>query len=126
MKNYRKILYAIIAVALVAMAMVYFLFDPASTRLFPKCAFLSLTGLKCPGCGSQRAVHALLHADVGAAFRYNALLVASLPILAMLITSRLWRKRLPRLYAMLNSTTFIAATATTIVLWWIIRNILNW
>ncbi len=121
----KKLIYTIIAVALVAMAMIYFLFDPASTRLFPKCAFFSLTGLKCPGCGSQRAMHALLHADVWAAFRYNALLVVSLPIVALLLLASLWRKRYPRFYAALNSTTIITATAIIIVLWWLLRNIFN-
>ena len=63
----KKITMIVIAVALAVMAVVYFVFDPTTTRLFPKCAFYALTGFKCPGCGSQRAIHALLHADVLAA-----------------------------------------------------------
>jgi hypothetical protein len=65
------------AAALVA----YFLLDPATNAIFPKCPFYVLTGLKCPGCGSQRALHALLHLQVGRAFRENPLLVISLPYL---------------------------------------------
>ena len=37
------------------------------------CVFRELTGLYCPGCGSGRAVIALLHGRVGAAFRHNPL-----------------------------------------------------
>lgn len=60
---------------------VYFLFDPSASGIFPKCPFLLLTGLKCPGCGSQRALHALLHLQIGRAFRENPMLVLSVPYL---------------------------------------------
>ena len=75
----------LLLIALVALAIVYYRVSPTSSVFFPKCAFLMLTGLKCPGCGSQRAVHALLHADLASAFAHNALLVLSLPYLALLI-----------------------------------------
>jgi hypothetical protein len=55
--------------------------DPVSTPLFPKCLFHLLTGLHCPGCGSARAAHALLHGDVGGALRQNAVLVVAAPFL---------------------------------------------
>ncbi|MBK9015906.1 MAG: DUF2752 domain-containing protein [Saprospiraceae bacterium] len=58
----------------------YFLFDPASSSFFPKCPF-SRPRLKCPGCGSQRAIHALLHLQVGRAFSENPLMVISIPYL---------------------------------------------
>jgi hypothetical protein len=38
-----------------------------------------MTGLQCPGCGSLRAIHQLLHGHFAAAFRLNALLMVSLP-----------------------------------------------
>jgi hypothetical protein len=40
--------------------------------------------MHCPGCGSLRAVHHLLHGDVVAAFKLNPLMVASLPVLLAL------------------------------------------
>lgn len=61
----------------------YFLFDPSSSGFFPKCPFYVLTGLKCPGCGSQRALHALLNLQVGRAFSENPLLVISIPYLLL-------------------------------------------
>lgn len=57
---------------------VYFYLDPAQ-HFFPKCPFLWLSGWKCPGCGSQRAVHHLLHGEITEALRLNFLLVLSLP-----------------------------------------------
>ncbi|WP_266364325.1 DUF2752 domain-containing protein [Tellurirhabdus rosea] len=57
----------------------YYRFDPAQGGLFPPCPFRWLTGLPCPGCGSQRCVHHLLHGRLHTAFLHNPLLVLSLP-----------------------------------------------
>ncbi|MDY5259942.1 MAG: DUF2752 domain-containing protein, partial [Sodaliphilus sp.] len=73
----------------------------------------------------QRAIHALLHADVLAAIRYNALLVFSLPFIALLLTNRYWRGHFPRFYSRLNSTIVTVIAAIIVVLWWILRNLLN-
>ena len=62
--------------AVLLIALVYAFFDPAQYAFFPKCTFHSLTGLDCPGCGGQRALHQLLHGNFTDAFRYNALLVS--------------------------------------------------
>jgi hypothetical protein len=63
-------------------AAVYFLLDPTRVMIFPPCLFHELTGLDCPGCGGQRALHQLLHGNVIAAIRLNAMFVLSLPLLA--------------------------------------------
>jgi hypothetical protein len=59
-----------------------FTFNPTQTHLFPPCPLYAATGLYCPGCGSTRAVHHLLHGHVAVAFGYNPLMVVSLPFLA--------------------------------------------
>lgn len=61
---------------------VFFAFDPARYP-FPRCPINLLTGLYCPGCGSQRATHALLHGHVAQAADLNLLAVLSLPLLAL-------------------------------------------
>ena len=61
--------------------LIYGLFDPSNASLFPKCPVKSLTSYDCPGCGAQRAVHALLHFQFIEAFKLNALFVLSLPYL---------------------------------------------
>jgi|SRR6516164_1627079 hypothetical protein len=60
---------------------VLFWFDPARNDFYPTCLFHKTTGLLCPGCGSLRAVHQLLHGNLSSAFHFNALLVISLPLL---------------------------------------------
>lgn len=52
---------------------------------FPKCPLLTLTGLKCPGCGSQRAIYQLLNGNLAAAYAFNPLLVWSLPYLFLVL-----------------------------------------
>src|SRR6185436_5860637 len=59
---------------------VLFLFNPAEKGIYPLCLFHASTGLLCPGCGSLRAMHQLLHGNLVAAMHYNALLVLCLPI----------------------------------------------
>jgi hypothetical protein len=48
---------------------------------FPRCPFNQVTGLWCPGCGTQRALHSLLHFDFAGAAAMNVLAVAALPLL---------------------------------------------
>lgn len=60
-------------------------FDPnAAGSWFPSCVFSDLTGWYCPGCGITRALHALVHFDFARALAMNALLVLSLPVLALM------------------------------------------
>ena len=47
----------------------------AATLWAPGCPVREMTGLKCPGCGSGRAMAALLQGDVMAMMYWNALLV---------------------------------------------------
>lgn len=59
--------------------------DPHKSTLFPPCPFKTITGLRCPGCGSTRAVHLLLHGRTGEALDRNLLMVVSIPILLAMI-----------------------------------------
>lgn len=66
----------------VAAALTFFyLFDPVRTLAFTPCPFHLLTGLYCPGCGTARGLHALLHGHLLAALRLNLLMVVALPLI---------------------------------------------
>jgi hypothetical protein len=70
----------LIAIALVLAVAIYFNYDPANvSNYFPKCPLYSLTHLYCTGCGSQRAVHQILHGDFIQASKYNVMAVIFLP-----------------------------------------------
>ena len=110
---------------LVIAAVIYYVYDPATTP-FPRCPFLVLTGWECPGCGSQRAIHSLLHLDFAAAWRYNAMLVLSIPYVVLLVVAEwLGRRRQSRLYRVLNSEVLIWSYFVLVVAWWILRNVIN-
>ena len=72
----------VILLAALPAGLVLFWFDPSRSPFYPTCQFHRLTGLQCPGCGSLRALHQLLHGRLAAAFHFNALLVVALPALA--------------------------------------------
>jgi hypothetical protein len=123
----RKIgIYAVIVLTGTMLAgLLYFRFNPAGSPLFPKCPFLLLTGLKCPGCGSQRAIHALLHLDFRAAWSQNALLIASLPYLFLLIAAQVTRFFSP--YATfpvrIQRPAVIWTYLAIVLLFWVTRNV---
>lgn len=97
--------------------------DPAEPGHYPTCPFLLVTGYYCPGCGMLRAVHALLHGDVGEALSLNALVVAMLPVLAYLwawrvVTAGRGRPR-PAPAPAAAAWGFLAIIA----IFWIVRNL---
>ncbi len=71
----------VLALLVTVMALVLFCFDPTHYGFYPVCRFHQVTGLFCPGCGSLRALHQLLHGHLATALRFNGLLVCSLPFL---------------------------------------------
>jgi hypothetical protein len=75
-------------------AAVLFWFDPSQNAFYPSCLFHQATGWLCPGCGSLRALHQLLHGHVVTAFRYNPMLIVLVPLLAWhgaVYVRRKWR-----------------------------------
>lgn len=75
----KKIRKGLLISTLLIFLLMLFLYNPQHSIFFPKCPFYLLTGWQCPGCGSQRAIHCLLHFDLVQAFNYNALMVISIP-----------------------------------------------
>jgi len=112
------------ALALAVMAgVVYFAFDPSQAGFFPRCTFLTLTGYKCPGCGSQRALHALLHGDIAAAWQHNAALLVAIPVVAVYLVGELKRTTWPRFYRAISHPWLVYTILAAIILWWVGRNI---
>lgn len=71
----------IIIAASLTVFFVLYKINPAVSSFFPPCPFHKLTGLYCPGCGSLRALHQLLHGNILNAFKYNPLMILSLPFI---------------------------------------------
>jgi hypothetical protein len=72
----------ILMVLAIALVIVFANFDP-NKNFFPRCPLFALTGIKCPGCGSQRAIYSLMHGQFKDAFFYNPLMIISLPYIIL-------------------------------------------
>jgi hypothetical protein len=59
---------------------VLFAFDPATAGFYPPCLFRTIFGVPCPGCGSLRAAHQLLHGNLAAAWSLSKPLLIALPL----------------------------------------------
>ena len=82
---------AVLLLIVVGLGVVLFFFDPGQYRFYPVCYFHAATGLNCPGCGGQRALHELLHGHFVAAAHANALVLFCLPFVAAASGQWLWR-----------------------------------
>ena len=122
----RSLLLVVAGLVMLVLGFIYYALDPSTSDAFPRCSFLSLTGYKCPGCGSQRAVHALLNGDVAGAFRFNALLMIAVPWMGLCLFAESRRTRNPRLYARLNPELLMWLLLAAVLIWWILRNIFDW
>ena len=53
---------------------IYHNINPSGQSFIPKCPFHTLTGLHCPGCGTQRALHDFLNFNIVEGFKHNFLI----------------------------------------------------
>ena len=81
---------AIAAILLLTAFFALYCFNPAQTAFFPPCPFHFVTGYYCPGCGSLRAIHSLLHGDLAGALSQNPLMVLSIPIVGIMLFNPAW------------------------------------
>lgn len=105
---------------------IYYYFSPARYAFFPKCPFFWVTGLRCPGCGSQRAVHALLNGEAAVAFHENMLVVIFIPYLILGAVTELIRQpstRIRRTRRLLYGGKAIWIVFTIIVVFAVVRNL---
>ncbi|MGC4129323.1 MAG: DUF2752 domain-containing protein [Bergeyella sp.] len=93
--------------------------------VFLKCPFKTITGYDCPGCGSQHAIHELLHLNIGKAFRYNPLLVVMIPyfLLFMVFQIKSVKNRFPKINKLLFGQNAVMILFIIILLFFIFRNL---
>ncbi|MBF0556492.1 MAG: DUF2752 domain-containing protein [Nitrospirae bacterium] len=107
---------------LIAAAAIVYIYDPSLSEFYPKCLFHQITGLYCPGCGSTRALHQMLHGNYAAAVRLNPLTVLALPFLGIGIA--LEAGVFPRpAWLSHQYIRYAWIVPVVIVLFWILRNI---
>ena len=124
--KYKKYLLITVAAFFVATVLfIFFYIDPNVYPIFPKCPFLIVTGFECPGCGSQRAFHQLLHLNIASAFRQNPIVVLYLPyiLLGLYIEYASGKNKFPRIRKLLYGKEAAIIIFISIILFWIGRNI---
>lgn len=120
LRKRRIIVAAAITVAATVLT-IYYVADP-STAHMPQCTFKLITGLDCPGCGSQRALHALLHGHIAEAMAFNPAVSILIP-LGVLYAFAEWTDKYPRLRHALLSKPAVYTILSMLVLWTVFRNI---
>lgn len=92
--------------------------------LLPPCPFRALTGLYCPGCGSTRALDALVHGDVARAFDMNLLGLLLSPLLGYVLVrdtlELLGVARLPRIPL---TPRIVVGLVVLVLAYWVLRNV---
>lgn len=120
-----KINFFLAAAVVTAVSAYLFIFPPGHGSIFyPPCIFNFLTGFYCPGCGSARASHAIVHGDLLKAADYNLLFVLFIPYFIYSFVSygvfTFTGRQLPQL---LKGALAINIIIAVIMIYWIIRNI---
>jgi hypothetical protein len=90
--------------------------------------FFLATGLHCPGCGCQRAIHHLFNGRILLALQYNAMVIIALPWLtweAARASLLFLELPLPRIFAVRwrLSGKQAMSIAIAVMAFWILRNI---
>ena len=105
-------------------AFFYFSINPTEVDFMLKCPLYSTTGVYCPGCGSQRAAHHLLHFDIEKAASNNILflisLLAALYHYSIPIINKLFGTQFKSIFK--NTKTLLLALLL-IIIFWVLRNI---
>lgn len=110
--------------AFFGMLALYFFWNPSDTNLFPKCPVYSVTGIYCPGCGSQRAVHQIINGNIIEGIRHNYLIALLLVVMLyeafVYIMNNLLNKGIANY---LHKSKVTLGVLMIVILFWVLRNI---
>lgn len=114
-------------VILVLLGIIYYFVSPMASGHPVQCPWRLLTGTLCPACGSQRALHALMHGHVLQALSYNYFFILSIPyaLAAVLVSWYNVNHSLDWLKRWVFHRYTLYAYVGLFITWWIIRNVLG-
>lgn len=101
----------------------YFLNPVDKSNFFLPCFFYEITGYKCPGCGTQRAFHEVLHFNLAVAFRQNALFVLSIPYVLVATFFNFKKEKYPKMNEFLLGNKTLLALLVIVILFGVFRNL---
>ena len=127
----RILLYVLIPVIGVLAGIFYYVSEPQESVIMPKCIMKLITGYQCPSCGTQRALHALLHGHLLQALRFNYFCVLSLPLLIIAVyacygvKSKKPTKTAVALYHFVTHRYTLIGYVVLFFVWWLVRNLIG-
>lgn len=105
-------------------AVLLFYIDPVKTQWLPPCMFHYFTGLYCPGCGSSRGLHQLMHGNLIGAWHYNPLMVLCLPLMGYVVAGYAVRALMGRQIKPISFSPRMAKLIVIVITsYWILRNV---
>ena len=120
----KKIIQFGLLTIIIGLAVLFYFINPVEHQLFPKCVFHSVTGYHCPGCGSQRAIHSLLHLNFAGVVGNNFLFLPAVLLLiyhySFSFLNKIFAWKLPNIFYMKSTPWIILGI---IILFWILRNL---
>lgn len=104
---------------------VFYVYNPSDGKVFLSCPFKLISGYNCPGCGSQRAIHQLLHGHFETAFRLNPFMVLSLPFIIIGLGNKIrnFIFNTSHRFSLFYNNTFIYTYFAIALVYWVVRNL---
>lgn len=125
--NYK---YTILTIVAMVGCFVYYYIDPIQYRFVPKCPIKLLTTLDCPGCGFQRALHAVLHGHFVEAIHYNMFLLFAIPLTFMWFANSIiiehTSHQVDKAKMIKLNSRIIYVYILSYISWFIFRNVFNY
>lgn len=114
----------ILGLLFLAVALYYFFLNPyQQTDFFMSCPFYKITGYQCPGCGSQRAFHEVLHFHFFEAFKQNALFVLGIPYVLLIFYANFNKEKHQKLRQVLLGNKTLLILLIVAILFGVLRNL---
>lgn len=102
----------------------FYAYDPSNGEtFFVGCISKSISGLDCPGCGSQRAMHELLNGNFIKAAQLNFLVYFIAPLLLFIFFKIILKPFNIILPDIIISTKWLISILVLIILFAVIRNL---
>jgi len=116
--------FIILVITGLGLVLFYYYVNPNKVNFLLKCPLYTTTGIYCPGCGSQRATHALLHLNFIEMFKQNLLYFFAIILLIYHFGIYLINKFFNKQYrSILNYPKVPVIILIIVIIFWVLRNL---
>jgi len=116
--------FIILIITGLGLALFYYYVNPNKANFLLKCPLYATTGIYCPGCGSQRATHALLHLNFIEMFKQNLLFFFAILLLLYHLIIYLANKIFKKNWnSILNYRKTPIIILFIVIIFWVLRNL---